>query len=102
MVDFNVDRFEHQDRGKFLFLKFEDMTNDLNAGLQRNAQRCQIKLSPEQQNKVYLRKRNDFSDFGHTVDMSLREFFQKGELTEYLNYFTPEPRDRGKVWFSGT
>ncbi len=98
IMDFNIGWWKHRDEENFLVLKYEDMKRDLTSTVQRIAQHCQVKLSPEQVAKIVAQ--SDFEAMqsscnavrmsAEAMGLSVKKFIRKGEVGDWRNYFTPE------------
>ena len=86
----------HRHDSKVLFLTFEDMKKDLPSAVARIARFIGVDISDEIISKIAEKtsfsamKSNDTANYSWSQTSGKADFMRKGEVGDWVNYFTPE------------
>ena len=96
--DFNMSWWKHKDDPNFLFLTYEDMKHDIYSVIAKLCDFLDKPLGEELVHKIVAHtsfdqmKNNKMAnyEFCKTMDQSVSKFVRKGQIGDWVNYFSDE------------
>ncbi len=96
--DFNLSWWQHRDDPNVLIITYEDMKTDIYGVIKKMSDFIKKPISDEVLNKIVKHTAFDQMrdnkmvnyEFSSNLDTKVSKFMRKGQVGDWVNYFTPE------------